>query len=54
MFKFANDRPTNLIITQITDVTAEAEIMNIKLWAFLNKMEMSWDNTNEMVAVAQI
>jgi len=47
LFKFADD--TNLIVPQITDISARAEINNIRSWAFENKMEINWDKTKELV-----
>ena len=47
MFKFADD--TNLLIPQITDISAKAEILNIKSWAFDNQMEINWNKTTESV-----
>ena len=47
MFKFADD--TNLLIPQITDISAKAEILNVKSWAFENQMEINWDKTTELV-----
>ncbi len=41
MFKFADD--TNLLIPQITDISAKAEISNVKSWAFENQMEINCD-----------
>jgi succinate dehydrogenase flavin-adding protein (antitoxin of CptAB toxin-antitoxin module) len=47
MFKFADD--TNLLIPQISEISAKAEILNIKSWAFENQMEINWDKTTELV-----
>ena len=47
MFKFADD--TNLLVPQFTDISAKAEILNVKSWAFENQMEINWDNTTELV-----
>jgi hypothetical protein len=47
LFKFADD--TNLIVPQITDISAKAEILNMKSWAFENKMKINWDKTSELV-----
>jgi hypothetical protein len=47
MFKFADD--TNLLIPQSTDISAKAEILNVKSWAFENQMEINWDKTTELV-----
>ena len=47
MFKFADD--TNLLVPQFTDISAKAEILNVKSWAFENQMEINWDKTTELV-----
>ena len=47
MFKFADD--TNLLVPQNTDISAKAEILNIKSWAFENQMEINWDKTTELI-----
>jgi len=47
MFKFADD--TTLLIPQNTDISAKAEIMNIKYWVFINKMEINWLKTIELI-----
>lgn len=47
MFKFADD--TTLLVPQNTDISAKAEILNIKSWAFENKMEINWAKTTELV-----
>jgi len=47
MFKFADD--TNLLVPQITDISAKAEILDVKSWALENQMEMNWDKTTELV-----
>jgi len=47
MFKFADD--TNLLVPQITEISAKAEILIVKYWAFENKMEINWDKTTELV-----
>jgi len=46
MFKFADD--TNLLVPQITDMSAKAEILKVKSWAFKNQMEINWDKTTEL------
>ena len=47
MFKFADD--TTLLVPQNTDISAKAEILNVKSWAFENKMEINWEKTTELV-----
>ena len=47
MFKFADD--TNLLVPQFTDISAKAEMLNVKSWAFENQMEINWDKTTELV-----
>ena len=47
MFKFADD--TTLLVPQNTTMSAKAEILNIKSWAFENKMEINWKKTTELV-----
>jgi hypothetical protein len=47
MFKFADD--TTLLVPQNTDISAKAEIMNIKYWVFINKMEINWLKTIELI-----
>ena len=47
MFKFADD--TNLLVPQFTDISAKAEILNVKSWAFENQMEINWDKTTELI-----
>jgi len=47
MFKFADD--TNLLVPQIMDILANAEILNVNSWAFENQMEINWDKTAELV-----
>ena len=33
----------------IMDISAKAEILNVKSWAFENQMEVNWDKTPELV-----
>ena len=47
MFKFADD--TNLLVPQISDISAKTEILNVKSWAFENQMEINKDKTTELV-----
>jgi len=47
LFKYADD--TNLLVPEITDISARAEIQNIRSWAFENDMEINWDKTKELV-----
>jgi len=43
MLKVADN--TNLLVPQITDISAKADILNVKSWAFENRMEINWDKT---------
>jgi hypothetical protein len=47
LFKFADD--TNLLVPEISDISARAEVQNIRSWAFENGMEINWDKTKELV-----
>jgi hypothetical protein len=47
LFKFADD--TNLLVPEITDISARAEMQNIRSWGFDNGMEINCDKTKELV-----
>ena len=47
MCKFADD--TNLLVPQNTDISAKAENLNIKSWAFENLTKINWDKTIELI-----
>jgi len=46
---FQNSRAIKVLVPQITDISAKAEILNVKSWAFENQKEINWDKTTELV-----